>query len=98
MKVTQINTIPEIDYNGSIDATYYEEYYPEAQRLFNVYGENGLVMINRDLSALNRRYKAAKIAYEKADATIDVATKRVIMEHLAGQIRAHVMIMKELMQ
>lgn len=45
---------------GPIDNEFYAEMLQEGMRLVNLFGDNGLVMLNRDLNRLNRRLVANK--------------------------------------
>ena len=45
---------------GQIDNEFYAEMLQEGMRLVNLFGDNGLVMLNRDLTRLNRRLVANK--------------------------------------
>lgn len=40
---------------GPVDEEFYAEMLQEGMRLVNLFGDNGLVMLNRDLNRLNRR-------------------------------------------
>ena len=40
---------------GKVNEGFYDEKLIEAKRLIAMYGDNGLVMLNRDLTNLNRR-------------------------------------------
>lgn len=59
---------------GPVDEKFYAEMLQEGMRLVNLFGDNGLVMLNRDLNRLNRRL----IANRDTD----------IYEELAEQARA----------
>lgn len=50
----------DCDTFGKINEDFYEENLPEARRLVGLYGDNGLVMLNRDLTNLNRRMRRYK--------------------------------------
>ena len=56
---------------GPVDEKFYAEMLQEGTRLVNLFGDNGLVMLNRDLNRLNRRL----IANRDTDMYEELATQ-----------------------
>lgn len=69
---------------GVVDEEFYEARKDEAQRIVALYGDNGLITLNRDLEQLNRRMRRYKDVDEE------------MYEGLAAQVRAIYYIIQEL--
>lgn len=54
MRKFQIANI-DCDTFGTVNEGFYDEKLVEAKRLIALYGDNGLIMLNRDLTNINRR-------------------------------------------
>lgn len=83
MRNFKLNLIDDFNYDGEIDYEFYNCNMPEARRIFNLFGDNGLVMLNRDLNSLNRAWQRCADGAKK--------------DAIAAQVRAQVLIIKELM-
>lgn len=71
--------------SGYVDEEFYDALKPEAERIRALYGDNGLVMLNRDLQHMNNRMMRLK------DKDKD------LYEDMAGQVRAFRIIIQEVM-
>ena len=69
---------------GPIDDEFYDARREDAQRIVALYGDNGLITLNRDLEQLNRRMRRYKGVDEE------------MYEGLAAQVRALYYIIQEL--
>lgn len=54
--------------NGPVDSEFYQQNVEEWQHIVNLFGDNGIVMLNRDLARLDT--KAAKLGTEEAAAQV----------------------------
>ena len=73
----------DCDTFGEFNEGFYDEKLSEAHRLISLYGDNGLVMLNRDLTNMNRRmrrYKGVDDEMYNAMATDVRALHHVIQE------------------
>lgn len=83
MRNFKLNLMDDFSYDGEIDYEFYNCNMPEARRIFNLFGDNGLVMLNRDLNSLNRAWQRCADGAKK--------------DAIAAQVRAQILIIKELM-
>lgn len=83
MRNFKLNLLDNFNYDGEIDYKFYNCNIAEARRIFNLFGDNGLVMLNRDLNSLNRAWNRCSDGAKK--------------DTIAAQIRTQVLIIKELM-
>lgn len=83
MRNFKLNLLDNFSYDGEIDYEFYNGNIAEARRIFNLFGDNGLVMLNRDLNSLNRAWSRCSDGAKK--------------DAIAAQIRTQVLIIKELM-
>lgn len=83
MRNFKLNLLDNFSYGGEIDYEFYNCNIAEARRIFNLFGDNGLVMLNRDLNSLNRAWNRCADGAKK--------------DGIAAQVRAQVLIIKELM-
>ena len=71
--------------SGYVDEEFYDARKPEAERIRAIYGDNGLIMLNRDLQHMNNRMMRLKEKHED------------LYEEMAGQVRALRIIIQEVM-
>ena len=71
--------------SGYVDEEFYDARKPEAERIRALYGDNGLIMLNRDLMHMNNRMVRLK---DKDDD---------LYKAMAGQVRALRIIIQEVM-
>lgn len=83
MRNFKLNLMEDFDYDGPIDDQFFEENYDKDRMFANIYGDNALCSLNRDLDIMNKKYK-------RLDKDSNVAKK------FARQIRAKVAIIEDL--
>ena len=71
--------------SGYVDEEFYDARKPEAERIRALYGDNGLIMLNRDLMHMNNRMVRLKDKDED------------LYKNMAGQVRALRIIIQEVM-
>lgn len=79
-----ISRIDGFDYSGDIDEKYYEDNIEHHRMFVNIYGRDAATSLNVDLTNFSRKYRAAISSHDT-----------ILAERLAKVIRAHVLIMEE---